>query len=46
MMNHKQKDRDPDNFGKLAAGVAFIVFLTTAVILGTDGIAAIWNMIF
>jgi hypothetical protein len=45
MMNHPQKNRDDDNLGKLLAGVAFIVFLTTGVILGTDGIAALWAMI-
>lgn len=46
MMNHPQKNRDDDNLGKLAAGLSFIVFLTVLVILGPDGIAALWNMIF
>lgn len=47
MMSHKGRDDKPsDNLLQLLAGMSVIVFLTTGVILGPDGIAAIWNMIF
>lgn len=45
MMNHPQRD-DENHLLRLLAGVSVIVFSTTAVILGPDGIAALWNMIF
>lgn len=45
MMNHPQRDRDDDNLGKLLAGMTFIVFLAVLVILGPDGIAALWSVI-
>lgn len=44
MMNHRQ--RDPEGLWVLLAGMTLIVFITTGVILGPDGIAALWNMIF
>ena len=45
MMNHPQRDDDQHMF-RLFAGVTVIMFLTTGVILGPDGIAALWNLIF
>lgn len=44
MMNHPQRD-DEKHLLRLFAGMSVIVFSTTAVILGPNGIAAIWNMI-
>ena len=44
MMNHRQ--RDPEGLWTLLAGMTFIVTVTTLVIIGPDGIAALWNMIF
>ncbi|QWT29880.1 membrane protein [Streptomyces phage KimJongPhill] len=44
MMNHRQ--RDPEGLWALLAGMTAIVFITTGVILGPDGIAALWDMIF
>lgn len=45
MMNHPQRD-DENHLLRLLAGVSFIVILTVLVILGPDGITALWNMMF
>ncbi len=45
MMSHPQRDNE-NHLLRLLGGMTFIVFLTTAVILGPDGIAAVWNLIF
>jgi uncharacterized membrane protein len=46
MHQHKGRDDRPsDNLLRLLGGMTFIVALTTIVIIGPDGIAALWSMI-
>lgn len=45
MMNHPKRD-DENHLLRLLGGVTFITFMTVLVILGPDGIAAVWNLIF
>lgn len=45
-MNHRKPKYSADGFSGTMIVLAISVIMTTGVILGPDGIAALWNMIF